>query len=108
LRVIIYNLIGVKALSFFLIVCFTAVLTPRQWWHHCSHSTHEKKTVLTSGHTLDEKCAVCDLSLSVFTSPVAFDFHFDKPKPFVHQRYSVIPHFQEGFHLFQLRAPPVV
>lgn len=97
-----------KALSFFLIVCFTAVLTPKQWWHHCSHSTHEKKSVLTSGHTLDEKCAVCDLSLSVFTSPLAFEFHFEKQKPFVNDRHCAPPHFQERLHLFQLIAPPTV
>jgi hypothetical protein len=95
----------VKGFSIFLLVCFTLVLTPKQWWHHCSHAEHKKAT-LTHEQTLDEDCPVCDLSLSVFTSPTALVFRFAKQVPFVHGQMNWAGLSQTKFNLFQLRAPP--
>jgi hypothetical protein len=98
----------VKAISIFLLVCFTAVLTPKHWWHHCGHTAHGKESALTSDQTLDEKCAVCDLSLSVFTRPSDFSFFIFKQKPFVHGQLQCLLISLDSNTQFQLRAPPVV
>lgn len=94
-----------KLLSVLLLVAFTAVLMPKQWWHHCSHSEHQK-SALSSGPTLDEDCPVCDLSLSVFTSPTALLFKPIKQVPVTHIELNYTGLSQTKFILFQLRAPP--
>jgi hypothetical protein len=95
----------VKRLSLFLLICFTLVLTPKQWWHHCGHAEH-KKTEHTNTETADEDCPVCDLSLSVFTSPTALVFKPVKQVPFVRVEANYTGLSQTKFNLFQLRAPP--
>ncbi|MFN5680305.1 MAG: hypothetical protein ACK46P_08330 [Flavobacteriia bacterium] len=94
-----------KLLSVLLLVAFTAVLMPKQWWHHCSHTEHQK-SALSSGQTLDEDCPVCDLSLSVFTSPTALVFSSVKQVPDVRVELNYSGLSQTTSILFQLRAPP--
>jgi hypothetical protein len=96
----------VKALSIFLLVCFTMVLAPKQWWHHCAHSEH-KKAELSHTDTADEDCPVCDLSLSVFTSPSALVFYVYKQAPFVHGTSIYKGQSKQVSTLSQLRAPPI-
>ena len=94
-----------KGFSIFLLVCFTLVLTPKQWWHHCDHADHQKNS-LTQEQTIDEDCPVCDLSLSVFTSPTALLFRPVKQVPVVRIELKYTGLSQTKFNLFQLRAPP--
>lgn len=81
------------------------VLTPKQWWHHCAHSEH-KKAELSHTDTADEDCPVCDLSLSVFTSPSALVFYVYKQAPFVHGTSIYKGQSKQVSTLRQLRAPP--
>jgi hypothetical protein len=81
------------------------VLTPKEWWHHCSHADHHKNA-LSNEQTLDEDCPVCDLSLSVFTRPTAFVVNIVKQAPFVHGQTNYTGLSNSPFNLFQLRAPP--
>jgi hypothetical protein len=81
------------------------VLTPKEWWHHCSHADHHKN-VLSNEQTLDEDCPVCDLSLSVFTRPTAFVVNIVKQVPDVRVELNYSGLSQTTSILFQLRAPP--
>ncbi|MBM3916890.1 MAG: hypothetical protein FJ349_04660 [Sphingomonadales bacterium] len=94
-----------RTLSILLLVCFTLVLTPKQWWHHCSHAEH-KKAEHSHTDTADEDCPVCDLSLSVFTRPTVPVFYFEKQIPIVHECVKIKGHSSTFSPLFQLRAPP--
>lgn len=94
-----------KALSIFLLICFTLVLTPKQWWHHCKHADH-KKSALSQKQTIEEDCPVCDLSLSVFTSPTTFSFRAFSLIPFVHDQTACIDLSGTKATFQQLRAPP--
>lgn len=82
------------------------VLTPKQWWHHCSQNNHKHVLSDSKTDTLDENCPVCDLSLSVFTSPTALVFHVFKQIPYVHGSTICLGLTQTQILLFQLRAPP--
>jgi hypothetical protein len=81
------------------------VLTPKQWWHHCAHTEHNKSE-LSHTDTADEDCPVCDLTLSAFTRPSSFSFRLFKSLPFVHGQTAciVLSSSKPAFH--QLRAPP--
>jgi hypothetical protein len=95
----------VKALSIFLLICFSLVLTPRQWWHQCSHSDHKKST-LSHKQSIEEDCPVCDLSLSVFTSPASLSFRALRSMPFVHDQMACTDLSGTKARFQQLRAPP--
>lgn len=95
-----------RALRILLLVCFTLVLTPKQWWHHCNHTTHHKSDYANTD-TIDEDCPVCDLSLSVYTHPVISVFHFRKQVPAIHKCAKPNSYNRYFYSLFQLRAPPV-
>jgi hypothetical protein len=81
------------------------VLAPKQWWHQCAHTEH-KKSELTSTDTADEDCPVCDLTLSVFTSPTALFFNIVKQVPYVHGQASCLGLSDTKISFQQLRAPP--
>jgi hypothetical protein len=95
----------VKVFSLFLLLCFTMVLTPNHWWHHCSHHEHHK-TELSHTDTLDEDCPVCDLSLSAFTRPTNLVTYVLKQKPIVNGNTIYTSLSTHVFSLQQLRAPP--
>ena len=94
-----------KGLSIFLLVCFSLVLTPKHWWHHCAHAEHQKAE-LSHTDTIDEDCPVCDLSLSVFTTPTALVFQVYKQAPYVHGKSIFQGLSRSQTTHFQLRAPP--
>jgi len=95
----------VKGFSLFLLLCFTMVLTPKHWWHHCSHTNHHHTEL---GHTdsIDEDCPVCDLSLSAFTRPTTLVTYVLKQKPIVNGAAIYTSLSTPVFSLQQLRAPP--
>lgn len=95
-----------KLFSIFLLVCFTLVLTPKTWWHHCKHTVHHSKTEHTHEHTIDDDCPVCDLSLSVFTKPTPLFLQTFHNAPFVHEDFPQSIIFQSHKANQQLRAPP--
>ncbi|MFM6947118.1 MAG: hypothetical protein ACKOWW_08255 [Flavobacteriales bacterium] len=95
-----------KAFSIGLLVCFSLVLLPKHWWHDCAHTAHPTKTEHTHEQTLDEDCPVCDLSLSVFTSPKPLFLQINQQAPFVHKSLAQLVVFQSYISHFSLRAPP--
>ena len=95
-----------KLFSIFLLVSFTLVLTPKTWWHHCTHTAHHSKTEHAHEHTIDEDCPVCDLSLSVFTKPAPLFLQTFDNAPFVHEDFPQSNIFQCLKANLQLRAPP--
>lgn len=94
-----------RALSILLLFCFTLVLIPKQWWHQCAHTAH-KKSEISHTDTADEDCPVCNLAISVFTSPTAFVFRLVKQVPFVHGQMICFGLSNSEFTFRQLRAPP--
>jgi len=95
----------VKAFGIFLLLSFSMVLIPKNWWHHCAHTEHQK-LLKQSTDTIDEDCPICDLSLSVFTSPNLPIFYFQKHPPLVRDCAIMNNHPRALSTLFQLRAPP--
>jgi hypothetical protein len=81
------------------------VLTPKHWWHHCKHSDHQKSE-LDQKQTIKEDCPVCDLSLSVFTSPTTHSFYLARAIPFVHSQIACVDLSGTKSDFQQLRAPP--
>ena len=62
-----------RILSFFLIIGFFLVLSPRIAFHKHAHEHHEIKKS-SGGAEFDAHCLVCDLDLSLFTPPQPFQF----------------------------------
>lgn len=82
------------------------VLIPKNWWHHCAHTEH-KKSLHTDSDTCDEDCPICDLTLSVFSSPNRPVFKFPKQSPIVRECIIFKEHPRILSTLFHLRAPPI-
>lgn len=95
-----------RLFGIFLLLCFALVLTPKNWWHHCNHSVHQKKSEQHHEHAIDEDCPICDLSLSVFTQPSPLFFQLYHAKPYVHDAGIQQLFFKSRRSPLQLRAPP--
>jgi hypothetical protein len=66
-------------LSFFLIIGFFLVLSPRAFFHSHAHENEQHEIKKSSGGAeFDAHCLVCDLDLSLFTPSQPFHLSFIK------------------------------
>ncbi|MDB0062490.1 hypothetical protein N9F27_00175 [Crocinitomicaceae bacterium] len=68
-----------RILSFFLIIGFVLVLSPRTVFHsHAHEHEHHEIKKSSGGAEFDADCLVCDLDLSLFTPSQPFHLSFIK------------------------------
>ena len=99
--------------SYFLLFSCVVLLTPRTFWHSCSHShslenTKSSKKHIVSFNSKEVACTFCDFELSLTEEPFLFDFSFQRSIfPFSTQYISYLPHYQLFFQNLR-RGPPAI
>lgn len=99
--------------SYILLFSCVVLLTPRNFWHSCSHShfLENKKSSekhIVSFNSKEVACTFCDFDLSLTEEPFLVDFSFQRSIfPVSTQYISDLPHYQFFFQKLR-RGPPAI
>jgi len=99
--------------SYFLLFSCVVLLTPRTFWHSCSHShflenKKSSKKQVVSFTSKEVACTFCDFELSLTEEPLSFHFSFQRfIFPVSTQYISYSPHYQFFFQNLR-RGPPAI
>ena len=99
--------------SYILLFSCVVLLTPRTFWHSCSHShfLENKKSSekhIVSFNSKEVACTFCDFDLSLTEEPFLVDFSFQRSIfPVSTQYISDLPHYQFLFQNLR-RGPPTI
>jgi len=99
--------------SYILLFSCVVLLTPRNFWHSCSHShfLENKKSSekhIVSFNSKEVACTFCDFDLSLSEEPFLVDFSFQRSIfPVSKQYISDLPHYQFLFQKLR-RGPPTI
>jgi len=99
--------------SYFLLFSCVVLLTPRTFWHSCSHShflenKKSSKKQVVSFTSKEVACTFCDFELSLTEEPLSFHFSFQRfIFPVSTQYISYLPHYQFFFQNLR-RGPPAI
>jgi hypothetical protein len=99
--------------SYLLLFSCVVLLTPRTFWHSCSHShflenKKSSKKQVVSFNSKEVACTFCDFDLSLFT---VHKFHFFTAKKHFFISFSVAEianKEQAAIQSFLLRGPPAI
>ena len=99
--------------SYLLLFSCVVLLTPRTFWHSCSHShflenKKSSKKQVVSFNSKEVACTFCDFDLSLTEEPFLVDFSFQRSIfPVSTQYISDLPHYQFFFQKLR-RGPPAI
>lgn len=99
--------------SYILLFSCVVLLTPRNFWHSCSHShfLENKKSSekhIVSFNSKEVACTFCDFDLSLTEESFLVDFSFQRSIfPVSKQYISDLPHYQFLFQKLR-RGPPTI
>ncbi len=97
--------------SYFLLLSFLVVLSPRSIWHDCksdSHSHYTSSKDKSKVHFEQKNCFACDYDLGFIDQPEIFSISFSKKQfnkfnQLLNTQYEV-----SKFDLFLKRGPPII
>jgi hypothetical protein len=99
--------------SYFLLFSCVVLLTPRTFWHSCSHShflenKKSSKKQVVSFTSKEVACTFCDFELSLTEEPLSFHFSFQRFIFPVSTQYISYSHHYQFFFQNLRRGPPAI